>query len=134
MAVEICYNSNMIARALHHVSFPVRDLERSLRFYRDLLGLEPTPRPDFGFPGAWLASGDAQVHLIEVTDEIPVGTPAPTLNPLAGHTAFAITDYAATVERLRGEGLEVLETNAEMGQLWVKDPDGHVIELIVAAD
>jgi glyoxylase I family protein len=120
----------MIARALSHVSFPVRDLERSLRFYRDLLGLVPVPRPDFGFPGAWLAAGDAQVHLIEVTDDIPVGTPPPVLNPLAGHTAFAVTDYAATVAALEAAGLEILPTNAEMGQLWVKDPDGHVIELI----
>jgi glyoxylase I family protein len=122
----------MIARALSHVSFPVRDLERSLRFYRDVLGLVPVPRPDFGFPGAWLAAGDAQVHLIEVSDDIPVGTPPPTLNPLAGHTAFAVADYAATVAALEAAGLEILPTNAEMGQLWVKDPDGHVIELISA--
>jgi catechol 2,3-dioxygenase-like lactoylglutathione lyase family enzyme len=120
----------MIARALSHVSFPVRDLERSLRFYRDVLGLVPVPRPDFGFPGAWLAAGDAQVHLIEVTDDVPVGAPPPTLNPLAGHTAFAVTDYAAAVAALEAAGLEILPTNAEMGQLWVKDPDGHVIELI----
>ena len=50
----------MLARRLSHVSFAVRDLERAMRFYRDLLGLEPIPRPDFGFPGAWLAAGDAQ--------------------------------------------------------------------------
>jgi len=122
----------MIAHALNHVSFPVRDLECSLRFYRDLLGLVPVPRPDFGFPGAWLAAGDTQVHLIEVTDDVPVGAPPPTLNPLAGHTAFAVTDYAATVAALEAAGLAVLPTSAEMGQLWVKDPDGHVIELIAA--
>jgi len=120
----------MIARALNHVSFPVRDLERSLRFYRDLLGLVPIPRPDFGFPGAWLAAGDAQVHLIEVTDDVPVGSPPPSLNPLAGHTAFAVRDYAAAVAALEAAGVEILPTSEQMGQLWLKDPDGHVIELI----
>ena len=44
----------MIARRVDHVSFAVRDLERSLAFYRDLLGLPLAPRPDLGFPGAWL--------------------------------------------------------------------------------
>ena len=42
----------------------------------------------------------------------------------------AIEDYGATLEALRGHGLEVLETGPERGQLWVADPDGNVIELI----
>lgn len=119
----------MLARRLSHVSFAVRDLARSLRFYRDLLGLEPIPRPDFGFPGAWFAAGEAQVHLIEVTPETNVGSPSPVLTPIANHTAFAVADHAATVERLRAHGLEVIDGGA-MGQCWVQDPDGNVIEFI----
>ena len=53
--------------------------------------------------------------------------------PLANHSAFAIDDYAATLARLKARRVEVLETNAERGQLWVRDPDGNVLELIVAA-
>jgi catechol 2,3-dioxygenase-like lactoylglutathione lyase family enzyme len=71
-----------------------------------------------------------QKSIIEVTDEIPVGSPPPTLNPLAGHTAFAVADYAATVAALAAAGLEILPTTAAVGQLWVKDPDGHLIELL----
>ena len=44
----------MIPSRGHHVSFSVSDLEASLAFYRDVLGLEPIERPDFGLPGAWL--------------------------------------------------------------------------------
>ncbi len=40
-----------IARSVNHVSFPVRDLAAALGFYRDLLGLETIPRPDFGIDG-----------------------------------------------------------------------------------
>ena len=119
----------MIARSLNHVSFAVRDLTRSLAFYRDLLGLETLPRPDFGFPGAWLGSGGAQIHLIEVPADFDAGTPPPTLNPLGGHTAFAIDDYDGTLAALRGRGLDVLAIESSR-QMWVKDPDGNVIELI----
>lgn len=119
-----------IARSINHVSFAVRDLGKSLAFYRDLLGLTPLPRPDFGVPGAWLAVGDGQIHLIQVPAGVDVGTPPPAVNPAAGHTAFFTTDYPATLSALRGAGLEVVETAPEIGQMWVADPDGHIIELI----
>jgi glyoxylase I family protein len=120
----------MIAGRVDHVSFPVRDLARALAFWRDVLGLEPMPRPDLGFPGAWLRAGDAQVHLIEVPADFQGGTPPPHLNPLAGHTAFAIDDYDAVLATIQRHGLEVLALGPEAGQLWIRDPDGHVIELI----
>jgi len=122
----------MIARRVDHVSFAVRDLARSLAFYRDVLGLEPAPRPDLGIPGAWLQAGDAQVHLIEVPADFDAGTPPAMLNPAAGHAAFGIDDYDAALAQLHARGLEVLAFGATAGQMWVKDPDGHVIELISA--
>lgn len=120
----------MIAKSVHHVSFAVRDLSRSLAFYQDLLGLEPIERPDFGIPGAWLSAGNSQVHLIQTPEGAPVGSPPPAISPLANHDAFAVEDYAATLARLQAAGVEVLETSAEQGQLWIRDPDGNVIELI----
>jgi len=115
---------------MNHISFPVRDLERSRRFYEDVLGLEPIPRPDLPFPGAWLARSGIQVHLIVPPEGAPLGNPPPSLNPLAGHVAFAIADYDAVVAALHAAGVETLEAGSEVGQLWVRDPDGHLIELI----
>jgi catechol 2,3-dioxygenase-like lactoylglutathione lyase family enzyme len=117
---------------VNHVSFPVTDLQRALRFYRDTLGLVPIPRPDFGgLDGAWLSAGDVQVHLIVTPEGADVGrTPAAT-NPLAAHTAFAIDDYDATKTAFDAAGIDVFGLGAELGQMWVQDPDGHVIELIV---
>ena len=119
-----------IARALNHVSFAVRDLDRSLAFYRDVLGLPLLPRPEFGVPGAWLGVGAAQIHLIQVPAGVDVGSPPPTTNPAASHTAFFIDDYRATAAALREAGLAIVETSPEMGQMWVQDPDGYVIEFI----
>lgn len=121
----------MLARGLNHVSFPVRDLAASLHFYRDVLGLRPVPRPALPVGGAWLeAPGGQQIHLIERFADVDLGAPAPGLNPMGCHTAFRIDDYAAALALLRREGLEVLETSPEAGQMWVRDPDGHLIELI----
>jgi catechol 2,3-dioxygenase-like lactoylglutathione lyase family enzyme len=120
----------IVAKRAHHVSFAVRDLERSRGFYEGVLGLEPIPRPELGLPGAWYAAGDVEVHLIATPAGADVGRPPPGLSPLANHTAFAIDDYAATLAQLRARGLEVLESRPGIGpQLWIRDPDGNVIEL-----
>jgi glyoxylase I family protein len=119
---------------MNHVSFPVRDLEQAVHFYRDVLGLAPLPRPNLPFPGTWLGGHGIQVHLIVPPEGAPLGAPPPSLNPLAGHVAFTITDYDAVVTALRAAGIETLEAGSEVGQLWLRDPDGHLIELIRSAD
>ena len=120
----------MISKAVHHVSFNVRELGPALRFYRDVLGFEPIERPEMGIEGAWLQAGNSQVHLIVSPEGADVGTPPGKTNPLANHTAFAIDDYERVRDHLRASGLEVLELGAERGQLWVSDPAGNILEFI----
>ncbi len=118
----------------HHMSFPVRDLDKSAAFYRDILGLEPMPRPDiFPVPGLWFQAGACEVHLIQVEEGLDVGQPPKMIKPIARHAAFAIDDYDEAVTFLKEAGLMVFETNADVGQMWVADPDGHVIEFIKPA-
>jgi len=117
---------------VNHVSFPVTDLDRALRFYRDTLGLVPIPRPDLGaLGGAWLSAGDVQVHLIVTPEGADVGRTPSATNPVAAHTAFAIDDYETTKAAFESAGIDVFGLGAAAGQMWVQDPDGHVIELIV---
>lgn len=114
----------------HHASFAVRELARARRFYEDVLGLAPIPRPELGLAGIWYGVGNAEVHLIETPAGMDVGAPPPGLSPLANHVAFAIDDYDAAVAHLHRAGVEVLEAGRDRGQLWVRDLDGNVIELI----
>ncbi len=124
----------MIKLSVHHISFPVSDLDRSKVFYQGILGLKEIPRPDiFGIPGMWLVAGQCEVHLIEVDEKMDVGSQPKMINPAARHAAFAVDDYEETVSYLKTPGLEVFETNAAIGQMWIADPDGHVIELIQSA-
>jgi catechol 2,3-dioxygenase-like lactoylglutathione lyase family enzyme len=122
----------MIASGVHHLSFAVSDLERSRRFYEGVLGLETIERPDLGLPGAWYGAGNAEIHLIQTPDGADVGTRPASITPLANHNAFAVSDYQATVDHFKRAGVDVLETSAERGQLWVRDPDGNVLEFIAA--
>ena len=118
----------------HHMSFPVKDLARAREFYEGILGLEEIPRPElFTFPGAWYQAGECEVHLIQTPEGLDVGEPPKALHPMARHSAFAVNDYREAVEHLKSFGLEVLESNEKMGQMWVRDPDGNIIELIAVA-
>lgn len=108
--------------AVHHVALNVGDVDAAVAFYTGTLGLTVRKdRPDFGFPGAWLDAGGQQVHLIQSDSE-----------PAAGqHFAILVEDLAATVDELRGKGIEVGEP---MGvgtglQTFVNDPSGNMIEL-----
>lgn len=120
----------MIGTGVHHLSFAVSDLERSRRFYEDVLELERIPRPDLGIPGEWYTAGNAEVHLIQTPAGADVGSRPAALTPLANHQAFAVDDYAKTLDHFRSHGLEVVETDPRAGQLWVRDPDGNVLEFI----
>jgi len=120
----------VIASRLHHVSFTVRDIDAARRFYGGVLGFPEIERPGCGVPGAWFEIGDVQVHLIVPPEGAPVDRPPPSLSPVAGHAAFQIEDYEAVRATLRERGVEVLETGPAVGQLFVRDPDGNVIELI----
>ena len=120
----------MIATHVHHVSFAVHELAAACVFYEKVLGLKAVPRPDLGLPGAWYAAGASQIHLIETPEGVDVGKVPDGLTPLADHCAFGIEDYDATLATLKSQGVEILETRPEIGQLWIRDPDGHILELI----
>ena len=120
---------NLNLRA-HHMSFPVTDLAKSVAFYRDVLGLTPIDRPTPRMDGAWFQAGPCEVHLIKTEAGDDVGAAPRSLNSAARHAAFAVDNYEMTVSHLKAAGLEVRETDPARGQLWIRDPDGHILELI----
>jgi glyoxylase I family protein len=120
----------MLTNGVHHVSYCVRDLDRSRQFYEQVLGLVRIERPDLGLPGVWYTAGNVELHLIQTPEGVDVGKPPGSLSPLANHSAFAVDDYAATLQHFESWRVDVFETTLEVGQLWVRDPDGNVLEFI----
>ncbi len=115
----------------HHVSFSVSDLARSRAFYEGVLGFAPIERPDFPFPGMWYGVGAIEVHLIVPPGaETDVEVRGP--NPLQNHAAFAIESYEEAAAHLSAHGIPFSGLGPERGQLFLRDPDGNQIELIVA--
>ena len=107
---------------VHHVSINVDNLDACLDFYVEKLGLEVLPRPDFGFPGAWLRSGGQEVHLIQIEDHSA---------PKGQHFAFRVADLDATRVALEAAGVEVSKPFELPGgrQSFLHDPAGNMLEL-----
>ena len=59
----------MRTQDLNHVALHVADLEASMEFYGETLGLELIERPAFDFPGAWYRLGEAQ-EILEVGKDV----------------------------------------------------------------
>jgi glyoxylase I family protein len=114
-----------------HDAYPISDLEASLRFYTEVMGLKLLPRPELPFAGAWLAdeAGRVEIHLF-VSDALKPGAGARPSN-MARHAAYAVDDLEAWRAYLKENGLALLERNApgRAPQVFVTDPDGHTIEL-----
>jgi glyoxylase I family protein len=121
---------DIMITGLAHVCFVVPDLERSLAFYRDALGLEPA----FDFVnaegrrfGLYLHPGGRNfIELFEGT----LGAPAEAQS--FRHICLEVDDIDVTVQMLRDRGVEV--TDVKLGgdqsyQAWIADPDGNRIEL-----
>ena len=112
----------------HHAGFLVTDVERAAAFYEGVLGLRPLARPDFGFPGRWYDLGHGhQLHLMG-TPEAPGQTGIPTFDR---HIALRVPDVEETARQLAEAGIEFARGSGRSGvvQLFVRDPDGNMIEL-----
>jgi catechol 2,3-dioxygenase-like lactoylglutathione lyase family enzyme len=107
----------------------VIDLEESVRFYTEVLGLPLVERWDHR-DAVWVMAGD----------RTRIGLWRPQVGLAGGrggvHVHYAMhlpeESYDAAVERLRGNGLDVQEEVFEEDRgraAYVTDPDGHVVEL-----
>lgn len=118
--------------AIHHVSLIVADTERSLRFYRDQLGLAvDDSRPDLGYPGAWLRVGGQQIHLLEVPNPDPV-TGRPAHGGRDRHVALAVSDVEALATRLAAAGVVISRSKSGRPAFFCRDPDGNALEFVAA--
>jgi lactoylglutathione lyase len=120
-------------RAPDYVVVVVDDLERGLRFYRDVLGLPLAHRSG---PYAQFATGTTRVSLYEraaMGETLGRALVAPDPAAPAFELGFKVDDCDRAYQQLVGLGAEpaVVPTDRPWGQrtAYVRDPDGHLLEL-----
>lgn len=119
----------MQIQAIHHISLIVTDTERALGFYRDLLGLELIERPPLNFPGAWLAIGDRQLHLLELPNP-DAGSERPEHVGRDRHLALSVAGLGELEQRLEQAGIAMIRSKSGRNAIFCRDPDGNGVELI----
>ena len=138
----------MAIKKLAHYSIRTSELERSKRFYIDVLGFKDGYRPPLNFPGAWLYLGGDErdygvVHLLGTgPDDSGLAEYLGDRGPEQGtgnldHIAFLATDLSETYARLESAGVDFRErTVPSLGlhQVFLEDPSGVTIELNFAAE
>ncbi len=109
---------------IDHCSVIITNVERSRRFYRDLLGLKEIPRPrTFDFVVLWFELGNHQLHLL-LKDQ------PDTISPR--HFALRVADVAAARKYFAEKNVPMQETTLIPGadRFFIFDPDGNRIEII----
>lgn len=120
-----------------HTMIRVRDLEKSLDFYTNILGMKLLRKQDFPegkFTLAFVGYGDEKDHaVIELTYNWD--THDYDMGNAFGHIAIGVEDAYKACERIQEKGGEVVRPAGPMKHgktviAFVKDPDGYMIELI----
>jgi catechol 2,3-dioxygenase len=115
-----------------HVHLKVADLERALRFYRDVLGFELTQR--YGDSAAFISAGGYHHHIGLNTWESQGGKPPPAGTTGLYHVAIVYPTRAALADALRrlmaaGIQLDGASDHGVSEAIYLRDPDGNGVEL-----
>lgn len=118
----------------NHFNFNVLDLEKSLSFYKEALGLQPVREKtasDGSFKLVYLGDGvsDFTLELTWLKDR----TEPYNLGECEFHLAFHVDDYEAVHRHHEAMGCICFE-NPSMGIYFISDPDGYWIEIVPVKD
>ncbi len=119
-----------------HTMLRVVDLDRSIRFYTEALGLKLHSRQDYPegkFTLAFLGEGPPAEGFLELTHNWE--THSYEKGTAYGHMAFGVKDIYAVCERLASAGTKITRPPGPMKHgktviAFVEDPDGYKVELI----
>ena len=104
---------------IKHVAIVVEDIQKSLRFWQDILGLQVSrieEVPDQQSVVAFLDSGAIQVELVEpTTDDSGVARFLQKRGPGLHHVCFEVDDLDQSLEHLRSHGVRLIEDDSTRG-------------------
>jgi methylmalonyl-CoA/ethylmalonyl-CoA epimerase len=108
-----------VINGVHHVGIAVDDLETAVERYRRTLGIEPSHRErieDQGVEEVLFDVGGSAIQLLgALGPETPVGTFLEKRGPGVHHVAYGVEDVVAALERLRAEGVRLVDEAPRRG-------------------
>lgn len=121
---------------LFHLAIKTDDLQSTRAVWIGVIGLMEVPRPDFGYPGAWLAcpqpGGQAIIHIYAGGPALGPDGRAERGTGAIDHVSLACSGYHAYRTRFRAAGVdwrEFLVPGTTLWRLFVYDPSGVQLEL-----
>ena len=126
---------------LEHFLIQTEDLDRTVDWYTDVLGMEEGPHPDFKMPVRWLYLGDDDVlHLtiggadVSENRKKYLGQQSTAIrgSGVVDHVAFRATGLVEMMAHLDAKGIEYTKRqldDQELFQLFLIDPNGVKVEL-----
>ena len=126
----------MEVATIDHVNVETDDVDRSAKFYREIIGLKEGPRPDFDRPGYWMYAGaQPVVHIIKTAPDNKMLTGSKDAS--ISHFSLQIKDFDAAKKHLDFHGIRYqtnIVSGTEIKQLFLEDPEGVLVELIYFPD
>nr|XP_010915204.1 uncharacterized protein LOC105040397 isoform X1 [Elaeis guineensis] len=116
--------------SIHHVGLLCENLEKSLAFYKDLLGLkinEARPHEKLPYRGAWLWVGSEMIHLMELPNPDPL-TGRPEHGGRDRHACIAIRDVSKLKAIFDRAGIRYTLSRSGRPAIFTRDPDGNALE------
>jgi catechol 2,3-dioxygenase-like lactoylglutathione lyase family enzyme len=121
-------------QVLNHVSITVTDVAKAREFYTGVLGFREIPRPAFDFPGIWYDLGSGlSLHIILNDQLVRPAVEREKITARYAHFALWTEDADATARQIEALGLpcrDVVSGPTGLRQVFVKDPDGNMVEFI----
>ena len=127
---------------LHHLTLICSDMERTIAFYRDLLGLaivrDAPSDDDPGTRHVWFGAVDgAPGRLVSCLEypQLPAGVVGVGATHHFALAIGSVEEQEAWRDYLRGQGVECSEVFDRGGfrSIYLRDPDGHIIELATSS-
>ncbi|XP_042475368.1 uncharacterized protein LOC122057360 [Macadamia integrifolia] len=116
--------------SIHHVGLLCENLERSLEFYQNLLGLkinEARPHDKLPYRGAWLWVGSEMIHLMELPNPDPL-TGRPGHGGRDRHACIAIRDVSKLKAIFDKAGVPYTLSRSGRPAIFARDPDANALE------
>ena len=109
----------MATLSIHHIGIAVEDLDAAARLWTELIGAAVEHRellPDQGVEAVSLRTGSGRVELLApLAADTPVGRFLAKRGPGMHHVAFEVADVAAELERLRRDGVQLIDESPRRG-------------------